>query len=97
MEIGLERRVKPVVRKLAQPGSRWLVPVSILAALAAWGAVSRWGGFPAFILPAPAQVWVRFLQALSDGSLLRNAAATLEEVLLGLLSGVLLATIIGYL
>lgn len=96
MELSLERKVKPVVNKLAQPGSRWLVPVSILVALSAWEAATRWGGFPTFILPSPGLVWDRFLLALADGSLLRNTSATLLEVVLGLLAGALLATMIGY-
>src|SRR5512133_4371267 len=97
MELSLERKVKPVMRKLAQPGgSRWLVPVSILVALSAWDAAARWGGFPTFILPSPRLVLDRFLLAVGDGSLLRNTGATLLEVVLGLLAGALLATMIGY-
>ncbi len=96
MELSLERDVKPVVEKLARPGSRLLVVVSALAALAAWEGAARWGGFPPFILPAPGQVWARFLIAAADGSLPRNAAATLLEVVLGLIAGVTLATITGY-
>jgi NitT/TauT family transport system permease protein len=96
MELSLGRSVKPVMRQLAHTSSRWTVPVSILAALAAWEGAARWGGFPAFILPAPEQVWTRFLAALADGSLLRNTGATLLEVVAGLLAGVLLATLTGY-
>ncbi len=97
MELSLGRNIKPVVRHLKNTGSRWTVPVSILLALAAWEALSHWSAIPAFILPAPESVWQRFLLALSDGSLLRNASATLLEVLAGLLAGVLLATFTGYL
>jgi NitT/TauT family transport system permease protein len=97
MELSLERNIKPVVRHLKHTGSRWTVPVSILLALAAWEGLAHWGTIPAFILPAPELVWQRFLLALSDGSLLRNTSATLLEVLAGLLSGVFLATLIGYL
>ncbi len=97
MEVSLERNVIPAVRRFAHPASRWLVPVSIGLALAGWQAAVVWGNFPAFILPAPARVWERFIQAMSDGSLLRNASATLLEVLLGLLAGVILATLTGYL
>lgn len=97
MELSVEHNLKPVMRKLAKPGSRWLVPVSAVIALAAWEGAARWGGFPAFILPAPASVWERFLATLADGSLLRNTAATLYEVLLGLLAGAMMATVFGYL
>jgi len=51
---------------------------------------------PAFILPAPSQVAERWLRALADGSLLYHSAATLLEVLSGLLSGVVLASLLGY-
>lgn len=97
MEVSLGRSVKPMVRQLANPRNRWLVPVSIIIALAAWEGAVKWGGFPAFILPSPARVWQRFMIALGDGSLLRNMGATLLEVVLGLMAGVLLATFFGYL
>ncbi len=96
MEISQQRKVKPVTNPLKHPSNRWLVPFSILFALAAWEGTVRFGGFPAFILPAPGRVWSRFLIALADGSLLPNAAATLLEVVLGLLAGVILATLTGY-
>jgi NitT/TauT family transport system permease protein len=97
MELSLERSVKPVVRRLGRPGTPYWVMLSGLLALVAWEAATRWGNFPAFILPSPARVWQRFLFALGDGSLARNATATLGEVLLGLLIGVSLATLFGYL
>jgi NitT/TauT family transport system permease protein len=75
----------------------WLVLISILAALVLWEAVVRIERLPAFILPSPGQVAVRFWQAVLDGSLLRHSAITLLEVLVGLLAGSLLATILGYL
>jgi NitT/TauT family transport system permease protein len=87
-----------------QGKSRWVIRqrnilllVSIAAALLAWEGLIRWGNFPAFILPGPGLVWQSFIQALADGSLLGNAWATLEEVLLGLLLGSVLATCLGYL
>lgn len=97
MEISLGQSIKPVVRQLSHSGSRWTVPISILLALGLWQGITSLRIFPTFILPAPAQVWQRFLLALADGSLLRNASATLLEVLAGLLAGVTLATLTGYL
>ena len=97
MEISLERNVKPALRWMARPGRGWMLPISALLALGLWEAATRWGGFPAFILPPPGRVGQRFLLALGDGSLLRNTSATLLEVLLGLLIGVSLATVFGYL
>ena len=75
----------------------WLGLISILAGLVVWWFVARTANLPAFILPSPGAVWQRFVQSLADGSLLLNSAVTLLEVLLGLLFGVGLATILGYL
>ncbi len=70
---------------------------SLLGGLFIWWLVARTAGLPAFILPAPLAVWQRFVESLSDGTLLSNAGTTLLEVLLGLAAGVGLATIVGYL
>ncbi|MGE5123008.1 MAG: ABC transporter permease, partial [Acidobacteriaceae bacterium] len=75
----------------------WLIAVSIFLMLLVWQLASWVGGFPAFILPSPAMVAVRFSQAIADGSLLRNTAVTLGEVLAGLALGVGIATVMGYL
>jgi len=75
----------------------WLGLVSLIAGLLAWWAIARYSGLPSFILPSPAQVWTRFLRALSDGSLLVHAGVTLFEILTGLLVGALAATVLGYL
>lgn len=97
MELGLQRNIRPVIKKLSRPSGCLTVPFSIAAALAAWEAASRWSGLPPYLLPSPAQVWQRFILSLGDGSLARNAATTLLEVLLGLAVGVILATVLGYL
>lgn len=75
----------------------WLGLVSLLLGLSAWWAAARFGGLPSFILPSPMQVWLRFLRALSDGSLLFHAGVTLFEILMGLFAGALTATVLGYL
>lgn len=75
----------------------WLVFVSLLFALALWAAVVHWGNLPAFVLPAPAAVWQKFVQILLDGTLLHHTLVTLSEVLLGLFAGSCVATCIGYL
>jgi len=74
-----------------------IVIASIFIAVLLWYGLARLGSFPAFILPAPGQVWDRFVQALSDGSLMFHAATTLSEVLAGLALGVSAATLLGYL
>ena len=62
-----------------------------------WQLITWYSGLPSFILPSPAQVAIRFAQAIADGSLIRNAMVTLVEVLVGLALGVAFATVLGYL
>lgn len=97
MEIGIKQSVKPVVHQLTKPKNRWLVPVSVLLALLFWQGLVKWAGLPPYILPSPLRVAQRFWLAMIDGSLLRNSSITLVEVLLGLVAGVSLATLFGYL
>jgi NitT/TauT family transport system permease protein len=70
---------------------------SILLALLGWFLLARLGNIPAFMLPPPDLVWQRFIGALQDGSLVRNGLSTLEKIVLGLVSGVGGATLLGYL
>jgi NitT/TauT family transport system permease protein len=97
----MDKGIDFLKRKIQQSSfirhGQWLVPFSLLAGVILWQAVTVWAGFPAFILPGPVLVWLRFLRALADGSLLRNSWITLQEVLLGLLLGSGLATLLGYL
>ncbi len=77
--------------------ANWLlIVISIGLALLGWQILAQVGSFPAFMLPSPAQVWGRFVTTLEDGSLLRNSAVTLAEVLLGLVLGVGVASALGY-
>ncbi len=73
-----------------------LVGISLLLALLLWGLIVRWGKPAEFLLPSPAAVLQKLIEVIQDGSLLKHTAATLYEVLLGLLAGSLLATFIGY-
>ncbi len=82
---------------LLQRHGRWVLPASLLLALLAWDALVRLAHLPAFILPSPGLVLVRFIRALGDGSLLRHTSITLFEVLSGLLGGSVLAMLLGYL
>ena len=74
-----------------------LVPVSFVAGIFLWIALIYLGNLPAFILPSPVNVWARFLEVVSNGTLFRHLWITLLEVLLGLLFGVLAASTLGYL
>lgn len=66
------------------------------ALLLAWKAVTVIGAYPPFILPPPESVASRFVRAWTDGTLLPNAATTLEEVILGFVVGAGAAVVVGY-
>ena len=85
-----------VLKTFSHKYARWFLPVSLLLALLIWEAGARLGGLPAFILPSPGQVALRFWDALWSGALPYHTAYTLLEVLLGLLLGSGLATVTGY-
>ena len=74
----------------------WLGLVWLGVGLLLWHLVTRYSGLPNFILPSPYSVWTRFLKAIRDGSLPYHTAITLMEILLGLLVGIVFATIVGY-
>ena len=97
MEISPETEKKQAILHYTRKRGRWLLPISITAALIAWQALVSLRGLPPYLLPTPLQVAERFGRAMSDGSLLHNAAITLLEVTLGLLAGSISATLLGYL
>jgi NitT/TauT family transport system permease protein len=69
----------------------------MIIALGIWEAAILIWKFPAFILPGPGLVAVRFSRALIDGSLFSHFLITLFEVIMGLVIGAGFATILGYL
>ncbi len=75
----------------------WTYLLALLLFVILWQVLVWLLRLPAFILPSPSQVWVRLLTALRDGSLARHTMATFNEVLSGLLIGILGASILGYL
>ena len=97
MHINLARKLKASTRRAPQWWTHWPALLSLTLALGGWQLVTQWTDLPAFILPTPADVGMRFARALSDGSLLRHTGVTLVEVLLGLLAGSASATVLGYL
>jgi len=70
--------------------------LSTFAFLLGWHLLTRLSGIPNFILPSPLSVWTRFVKAIQDGSLPYHTGVTLSEIVLGLLVGVLFATVVGY-
>ena len=97
MDINLVRKFEGRAIRSQQPSTHWFPIVAGLLGLLGWQLLSNLSGLPDFILPSPVQVGGRFLQAVADGSLLRNSLVTLSEVLLGLLAGMVFATLLGYL
>lgn len=89
--------ISPNLQRASKYLRWWQTPVSMVLAVLVWEAVVRITKLPAFILPSPGLVGERFLETISDGTLLRHTSATLYEVVLGLLAGSLLATLCGYL
>jgi NitT/TauT family transport system permease protein len=76
----------------------WLpVLVSLAGFLGAWQAIVLAGGYPPFILPGPASVAARFVQAWADGTIAPHLATTLVEILLGFAVGGVVALLVGVL
>lgn len=73
------------------------IPVVLALALLLWDGFVRWQAYPPFILPGPGLVWRKLLSALGDGTLLRHGQVTLLEIGWGLLIGLSLAVLLGYL
>ena len=73
------------------------ITISSTIFLLGWHLLTRLSGIPNFILPSPLSVWTRFIKAISDGSLPYHTWITFTEIVLGLLAGVIFATVVGYL
>jgi len=97
MEFSLGREIKPTASQIIKKHGQWLLPFTILFIIAAWEGIIHWGKLPPFILPPPEMVLQRLGQSILDGSLLRNTADTLLEVVLGLFLGSTTASVLGYL
>ncbi len=97
MNINIAEKFKTSNPKVSRWWTHAPATLSLFVALGIWQLVIQLTDLPAFILPSPADVGMRFARALSDGSLLRHTSVTLAEVLLGLLSGSAAATMLGYL
>jgi NitT/TauT family transport system permease protein len=90
---------------LKRPPRRWLkirwdllsIPVVLAAGVLLWGWLVEWRGYPAFILPGPIQVWNKAVTMAMNGMLWKHAQVTLIEIGLGLLIGLSLALLLGYL
>lgn len=74
----------------------WTRLLSVGLGLLCWQVTAQVTGLETFILPRPLMVWNRFLKAANDGSIFTDIGVTLLEVVLGLIAGVIFATLIGY-
>ena len=70
--------------------------ISLIIGVAIWQGFTMYSEIPSFIFPSPAEVWVRLIIVIKDGSLLYHTLVTLQEVLLGLFLGLSAAILIGY-
>jgi NitT/TauT family transport system permease protein len=78
---------------------RTVVPVIVggLIFLAIWQLVVVVGSYPTYILPGPAIVFGRFVDAWADGTMAPHAVATLQEIVLGFIVGAAAGLLAGYL
>ena len=74
----------------------FIVPASLVIGIFLWELSTRLGEIPSFILPSPSLVTEKFFKSLQNGELLRHSGYTLSEVLAGLILGVSVATVLGY-
>lgn len=72
-----------------------IIPLAVFIFL--WQTIVWLGNYPEFLLPSPWAVTVKFWQAGKSGLLIENSLITLSEILAGLVLGVGLAFVLGYL
>jgi NitT/TauT family transport system permease protein len=72
-----------------------LVLLSAAGFVVAWQLVVVIGGYPEYILPSPAAVAERAVEAIQNGTLQPHVAATLEESVVGFVVGATLAVVVG--
>ncbi len=80
----------------SKTGRILLLLFSGTTALILWWLFTKYSGVPPFIFPSPGSVWNRFYAVLLDGSLVYHTMITLLEVVLGLLLGLISASLTGY-
>jgi len=106
MQLGIFNRSTPVSKTHQTPKAahrlhihlHTLLPIfGLLIILLIWELITRMELFPPFIVPRPGAVWDKFLIVLADGRLWYHTMTTLGEIFAGLLIGVPLGVILGYL
>jgi len=74
-----------------------LIPIALTIFVLLWEGIIRLGSYPTCILPSPGKVAATFGRTFIDGTLWHHALATLSEVFWGLVLGLVVATVLGYL
>lgn len=72
-------------------------PLVVGSLLLLWEGLVRWQEYPPFILPGPVAVAQKTVTLTLNGTLWKHAQVTILEIELGLLLGVSLALVFGYL
>ena len=73
-----------------------LLPLPLVLLVAGWQVLVWISGYPAFILPSPADVAAVGVRVIANGTLWHHMRVTLSEVGAGLLLGLLAASLLGY-
>ena len=74
-----------------------LVPLVLAGLVILWELIVYLADYPAFLLPSPRRVALRFWAVLAEGTLGAHILVTLSEVLGGLTLGLSVALVLGYL
>lgn len=70
--------------------------LTFLLVVLGWQALFNSKTYPAFLIPSPQSVLEKALEVMADGTLLVHFGATTEAMILGLLWGVSIGTVLGY-
>jgi len=87
------------LRAVSRPWLRLEVlflPLALVLLVAGWQALVWITGYPAFILPSPADVAAVGVRVIANGTLWHHMRVTLSEVGAGLVLGLLAASLLGY-
>jgi len=72
------------------------LPLALVLLVVGWQALVWITGYPAFILPSPADVAAVGVRVIANGTLWNHMRVTLSEVGAGLVLGLLAASLLGY-
>ncbi|MFO7918179.1 MAG: ABC transporter permease [Anaerolineae bacterium] len=98
------QRAERIEASIRERDKRWqigeehlLPPLLLLLFIFSWDLLVRWQGYPAFFLPSPHRVAARFIVAVREGTLQMHTLVTLYEIFWGLILGLSVALVLGYL